>query len=361
MVAPLRIAHSGRANSSVLPLLARNWSAVFLLGMVLVFSFTGDNFFALNNFQNIIHLSTSILLLASAETFVIITGGIDLSVGFIMGFSSVLCARITQLLFVAGLPAGVCILIGITSAVLGSLLAGLASGLLVARYRVPPFIATLGVLGVFTGITLHISGGFPVGNLPPVITEIGNGYLLYFHPPSRALSFFSRPAGVAETQIRELVRIIPNSVLFILLFVTVLWHLLKNTRFGLHTYAIGGSRDAALRSGIDVQRHLTVIYLLSAFLSSLAGIFFVFQTGIGNHTPWGANYELFAIAAVIIGGASLMGGKGRIMASAIGVIVLKVLENGLTLSGIEPFYRYIAVGLILIVAVVIDQLFPDLF
>ena len=110
-----------------------------------------------------------------------------------------------------------------------------------------------------------------------------------------------------------------------------------------------------------MQRHLTVIYVLSAFLSGLAGIFFVFQTGIGNHTPWGANYELFAIAAVIIGGASLMGGKGRIMASAIGVIVLKVLENGLTLSGIEPFYRYIAVGLILIVAVVIDQLFPDLF
>jgi ribose/xylose/arabinose/galactoside ABC-type transport system permease subunit len=361
MEASNRIADSGRLNSATISRLARNWSSIFLLLMVTLFSFTGKNFFALTNFQNIIHLSTSILLLATAETFVIITGGIDLSVGFVMGFSSVLCARITQRLYLAGLPAGASILIGIAAAVAGSLAAGLASGRLVARYRVPPFIATLGVLGVVTGITLHISGGFPVGDLPPVITEIGNGYLFYFHPESGALSLFTRPAGIAETRIRELVRVIPNSFLFILIFLTLLWHLLKKTRFGIHTYAIGGSKDAALRSGINVQRHLTVIYVLSAFLSGLAGVFFVFQTGIGNHTPWGANYELFAIAAVIIGGASLMGGKGRIMASAIGVIVLKVLENGLTLSGIEPFYRYIAVGLILIVAVVIDQLFPDLF
>ena len=167
--------------------------------------------------------------------------------------------------------------------------------------------------------------------------------------------------GTTDAQIKELVRIFPNSLIFILLFIVVLWYTLKHTRFGQHTYAIGGSMDAAVRAGINTRRHLTMIYVLSAFLAGLAGMVNVFQTGTGNFTPMGANYELFAIAAVIIGGASLMGGKGRIMASLIGVFILQVLDNGLNLSGVESFYRYIATGAILIVAVVIDQLFPDLF
>ena len=145
------------------------------------------------------------------------------------------------------------------------------------------------------------------------------------------------------------------------MFVVLLWHLLKNTRFGQHTYAIGGSMDASVRAGINTSRHLILIYVLSAFLAGVAGIVDLFQSGTGNFTTFGAQLELFAIAAVIIGGASLMGGKGRVLASVVGVLLLKVLENGLNLSGVEPFYRYIAVGLILIVAVVIDQLFPDIF
>lgn len=352
---------NGRLGRPLVSMLARNWALLFLLLMVAIFTLTGKHFFALNNFQNIIHLSATYLLLASAETFVIIAGGIDLSVGFIMGFSSVLCAQVTHNLYVARWPQEACILLGIAVGIVASIIAGLVSGTLIARFRVPPFIATLGILGVVTGITLHISEGFPIGNLPPVLTQIGNGYVYYLHPPSEARSFFGRPEGVTEAQVREMVRIIPNSFILILLILALLWHLLKNTRFGMHTYAIGGSRDAALRAGINVKRHLVLVYTLSALLSGLAGVVFVFQTGIGNHTTWGANYELFAIAAVIIGGASLMGGKGRIMASAVGVILLGVMENGLYLSGVEPFYRYIAVGLILIVAVVIDQLFPDLF
>jgi len=140
-----------------------------------------------------------------------------------------------------------------------------------------------------------------------------------------------------------------------------LWHLLRNTKFGLHTYAIGGNEEAARRAGIDVKRHLIKLYVLSAFVAGLAGVFNVFQTGIGNFTPAGAMYELFAIAAVVIGGASLMGGKGSIIGSIIGVFLLAVLENGLLISGLEPFFRFIAVGLLLIFAIVIDQLFPDLY
>jgi len=161
--------------------------------------------------------------------------------------------------------------------------------------------------------------------------------------------------------VRDYFRFIPNSFIFITIIVLVLWHILKNTKFGQHTYAIGGNEDAAIRSGIDVKKHIIKIYVLSSFIAGIAGVFNVFQTGIGNFTPFGAMYELFAVAAVVIGGASLMGGKGRVIASVIGVFLIAVLENGLLISGIQPFYRFIAVGMLLILAVVIDELFPDLF
>jgi ribose transport system permease protein len=341
--------------------LARNWSSLFLVLTVVVFSFTGRNFFALNNFQNIIHLGTTSLLLAAAETFVIITGGIDLSVGFVLGLSAVASSSTMQVLYGASWSVGASILAGLGVGLIASLACGFAAGLLIARFRVPPFIATLGTQGIAIGVTYHICGGFPVGYLPPSLTSIGNAYFLYIHPGTGVRSFFTRPAGIAPSQIKELVRLIPVSFFLIFVVLLLLWHLLKNTRFGQHTYAIGGSMDAAIRAGINTRRHLVLVYVLSAFLAGIAGVVDVFQSGTGNFTTFGAQLELFAIAAVIIGGASLMGGKGRILASAVGVILLKVLENGLNLSGVEPFYRYIAVGLILIVAVVIDQLFPDLF
>ena len=166
--------------------------------------------------------------------------------------------------------------------------------------------------------------------------------------------------GTTGPQIKEMIRLFPNTLILTLVFLVVLWHLLKNTRFGQHTYAIGGSIDAAVRAGIDTRRHLLRVYVLSALLSGLAGIIWVFQTGQGNFVPMGSNLELFAIAAVIIGGASLNGGKGRIMASLVGVFIISVMANGLTLSGVETFFRFIATGVILIVAIVVDQLFPDL-
>ncbi len=357
---------NGNTRPTVLSVLGRNWALLFLIGSTLVFSFTGRNFFTLANIQNIIYAATVYLLLASAETFVIVTGGIDLSVGYVMGLSSVLCAGVMRNLWYVDYgvqwPPVAAVIAGIAVAIAASLACGLASGVLVARYRVPPFIATLGVLGVAYGITLHASGGgFPIAFLPQGLREIGNGYVYYFNPVIGKLRFFAAPAGTMDNQIRDLVRIFPNALIFTVVVLAVLWYLLRHTRFGRHTYAIGGSMDAAVRAGIDTNGHLARIYVLSAFLAGVAGVVNVFQTGTGNFTPLGANYELFAIAAVIIGGASLMGGKGRIMASAVGVLILQVLDNGLNLSGVESFYRYIATGVVLIVAVVIDQLFPDLF
>lgn len=348
-------------RSDIITVVGRNWSVIFIVVAIVVFSFTGKNFFALNNFQNVIHLATTAFLLASAETFVIITGGIDLSIGFVMGLSAVSSAKVMQVAYAAHWSPGASIFVGLAVGIASSLLCGAVSGLFISRYRVPPFIATLGVQGVAIGATFHICDGLPVGFLPPVVSEIGNSYLFYYHPASGAFSMFNRPASVAPSQVKELIRIIPGSFILIALALAVLWYLLRYTRFGRHTYAIGGSMDAAVRSGIDVRRHLFAIYVLSAGLAGIAGSVDLFQSGTGNYTTFGANYELFAIAAVIIGGASLFGGKGRIMASAAGVVLLRILENGLNLSGVDPFYRYIAVGLILIVAVIIDQLLPDLF
>jgi len=339
--------------------LAKNWALLFLLVLIIVFSFTGERFFHLTNFQNILHIGTIYILLAAAETFVIITGGIDLSVGFVMGLSSVLSATIMRDMYAADFSPEVSILVGGLTALIVCIIPGLINGILITKYRVPPFIATLGMGGIAIGTSLIMCEGFPVTFLPPNLTAIGNGYLFYILP-GKAFSFFRVPEGVAGEELKELIRIVPNSSIFILIIILALWHVLKNTSFGQHTYAIGGSMDAAVRSGIDVKKHLIVIYVLASFLSGLAGVFNVFQTGNGNYTNFTAMYELTAIAAVVIGGASLMGGKGSIFGSVIGIVLIRVIENGLQLSGVDPFYRFIAVGLVLTVAVVIDQSFPDL-
>ena len=348
-------------ESRLLKMVARNWALCFLVSFIVLFSFTGKGFHDISNFQNIIHLSIIAILMASAETFVIISGGIDLSIGFIMGLSSVTAGKIIQIMSNSGnFSPAFSIFTGIFTALVLSILPGLLSGYLIAQFRVPPFIATLGMWGITNGIALKICNGFPVAMLPDSLTKIGNGYLLYIKP-GEGISFFNLPVGIGNNQIREYLRLIPNSFIFLIIILLVLWHLLKNTKFGQHTYAIGGNEDAAVRSGIDVKKHIIKIYVLSSSIAGIAGVFNVFQTGIGNFTPFGAMYELFAVAAVVIGGASLMGGKGRIIGSVIGVFLIAVLENGLLISGLEPFFRFIAVGLLLILAVVIDQLFPDLF
>jgi ribose/xylose/arabinose/galactoside ABC-type transport system permease subunit len=360
------VVRNGSPQSRAVSVLGKNWSLVFLLLMVAVFAFTGKNFFNLNNFENILSSAGIYILLACAETFVIITGGIDLSVGYVMGLSAIASAGIIRDLsasqFGVQWSAAPAVAVGIVVALAASLLCGLANGVLVARFKVPSFIATIGVWSVAYGVTLHASdGGFPIAFLPDGLTRIGNGFVYYFNPHSRLSSFFTMPAGTLGSEIKDLVRVFPNSLILTVMFVAVLWYILKHTRFGQHTYAIGGSMDAAVRSGINTSKHLILVYVLSAMLAGVAGVVKVFMSGTGDFTPFNANYELFAIAAVIIGGASLMGGKGRVMASVVGVLILQILDNGLNLSGFDPFYRFIATGVILIGAVVIDQLFPDLF
>jgi ribose transport system permease protein len=342
-------------------LLARNWALFFLLAMIVIFGLAGPGFFDIVNFQNILHLSTGAFLLAAAETLVVITGGIDLSIGYVYGLSSVLGAKIMQALAATGMPVGETVALGCLVSLLVSIVPGLVNGIFVARFKVPSFIATMGMWGICNGATLFLADGFmPVMGAPEIINKIGNGFFLYIDP-GKSLSFFNKPSYVSEANIRSLLRLVPDSLFLSLTVLLITGFLLSRTRFGRHTYALGGSMDAAVRSGIDVDRHLIVIYTLSSIISGIAGLFNLFQTGIGNYTPSGANYELMAVAAVVIGGASLTGGKGRILGTAVGVLVLAVLENGLQIAGISAFYRYIGVGVLLTIAVVIDRILPDLF
>jgi ribose/xylose/arabinose/galactoside ABC-type transport system permease subunit len=338
---------------------AANWAAFFLVLMLVVFSLTGKNFLSIVNFQNVVHLQTVFFLLAAAELFVVITGGIDLSVGFVMGLASVGAAKLMQLFLAAGMSAGWTIASAVVVILLASFLPGLINGIVITKFKVPPFIATLGMYGIANGLALKISQGYPLTGLPDQLPAIGNGYLLYVLSGD-FVSFFAKPASFPDSRVRELLRLVPYSLPFILIVLAVLAFTLRRGRFGRHTYAIGGSMDAAIRSGIAVDRHLVKVYVLSSFLAGLAGVFNIFQTGIGNYTTFNAQYEFFAVAAVVVGGASLAGGKGRIWSSAIGVLVLAFLENGLAISGVQPFYRYIAVGVLLVVAVVVDKLFPDM-
>ena len=340
--------------------LGRNWIFFFLIILLVVFSFTGKNFFTPRSFNNILVLSAPALLLATGETFVIITGGIDLSVGFVRGLSSVSSAIIMRDLYnKLKYPQWASLLIGIAVGLLVSVFPGIVNGVLVAYYRVPPFIATLGMYGIANGLALKLCGGFPITFLPPKAGEIGNSFMAYYLP-GKYFGFFKKPPNLPQTEVRNLIGILPFSFIVALVVAIVFAFILSKTKFGQHTYAIGGNMDAAIRAGINVKKHLVWIYTISSFLAGLAGVLSVLIFSVGNFTQFAASYELFAIAAVVIGGASLMGGKGSVWGTFVGVLILSVLEIGFLMSGILPFYRYIAVGTILVFAVIIDQSFPEL-
>jgi len=347
--------HPDRAGKrKILIFFGRYWALIFLVLETLVFSFFTTGFFTLRGIQIVFFFGTAIFLLGTAETFVIITGGIDLSVGFIMGFASIVSAKIIVAFTNAGMPPGVSITLGILLTMLIGLIPGYINGLLVAELNVPPFIATFSMLAVTYGVSELLIQGVPAKNLPYLANAIGNGYFLYI-VPGKLVSFFSKPVvGRGE----PLLEIIPNVVVISFLLILIFGYILKKTKFGHHTYAIGGNIDAAIRAGINVKRHITLIYVISSFFATNAGIIYMLKyvTGKGDA---GAGFLLDSIVAVVIGGASLYGGKGTVWGTILGCLILAVLETGLRIMGVSTFDKYIAVGVILIFAVLIDQFFPE--
>lgn len=335
--------------------LFQRWALLFLLIELVVFSIIGGGFFSLNGIEIVLWNGTSLFLLAVAETFVIVTGGIDLSVGYLMGFSTIVSAKLVAALNLAGLGAGPAILLGVLATLAICLIPGMMNGFLVGRLSVPPFLATFSVGSIVYGVAALLIGGVAAKDVPPLALDIGHGYLVYF-VPGRGLSFFTQPDVPRGTHVYELL-----SYMVVLTFVVIVIasFVLKRTRFGRHAYAIGGNIDAAVRVGINTQRHFLAVYMIAAFFAALSGIIYMLEYVTGKADA-GVSFLLDAIVGVVIGGASLYGGTGSVWGSALGCLIISVLVTGFRMAGIQPFARYIAVGAVLIITVLIDQFFPEL-
>lgn len=322
--------HAERAKS-VMQRIADLRAWLFLLALIAGFEawarleFGGT--FILNpfNLQSIAVFAVAPLLLATGQTFVIISGGIDLSLGFIMGLAAVVAAHVINAMTpTMGMPTAV--LIGLIAAILVASVPGIINGLLVSRLKVPPFIGTLGMFGVARGVAFLLAGGTTVPVNNSFFALIGNGRI------------FS----------------VPYIVIITAVFVLVMHYVLSQTKFGQHNYAIGANVQAARRAGIDIKSHLLRLYILSAACAGLAGVLYSARFNAGAAQA-GEPLLLDCVAAVVIGGASLFGGSGTILGTVAGALVIAVIQYGLVFVNVEPFWQFISVGVVIIISVLIDQ------
>lgn len=291
-----------------------------LILLIVVISIMNSAFLDLSNLLNLLRQVSINGLIAFGMTFVILTGGIDLSVGSILALSS----AFTAILITSGLDPIVALIVG----VLGGFLLGVFNGVLVTFGSMAPFIATLATMTIFRGLTLVVTDGNP-------ITNLGDSYMFQLFGKGY---FFGIPVP-AVTMI----------IVFIILAI-----ILQKTTFGRHTYAIGGNEVASKISGIKVNRVKILIYGISGLMSALAGAILTSRLNSAQPTA-GTSYELDAIAAVVLGGTSLTGGKGRIVGTFIGVLIIGVLNNGLNLLGVSSFYQQVVKGIVILIAVLIDR------
>jgi predicted ABC-type sugar transport system permease subunit len=285
--------------------------------------------FVLNlyNIQSITIFATAPLLLALGQTLVIISSGIDLSVGFTMGLSAVVAAHVSNIAIeTLGLPQILAMLLAVIAGVAVSLIPGLVNGWLIAHLRVPPFIGTLGMYGVARGAAYLIAVGATVPIHNTAYTFLGNGRIGAF----------------------------PVIVLITAFVVLAFHYLLSQTRFGQHTYAIGANRNAAIRAGINWRFHTIKLYLLSAICAGLAGALYTGRF-LAGAAQAGEPLLLDSIAAVVIGGASLFGGSGTIAGTIAGSLVIAIIQYGLVFIDVEPFWQFVAVGVVIIISVLVDQ------
>ncbi len=348
-----------RSRAETLVLLRKVWPWVFFVVLVAAFSIASQelnsvNFLSARSVQGILLYSSQILLIGLAETLIIIAAGIDLSVGWTLGFSSVIAADIMKYLYASGAPELEVIGLGMLGGILIAILPGLLNGILIARIRVPSIITTLGVGFLVRGIALIRSEGYPIAGQPPYLGDLGNGSILNFSP-GNWFSFFSVPAGATPAQLQANVPLLPNVVFATIVVTIICWFILAKTQFGQHLYAIGGNFEAAMRAGIPVQRTLIVVYAFASLLAGIAGVIWAARFTSGAYN--GGDPSLMpAIAAVVIGGASMFGGEGTIIGTIVGALIIATIQYGLVVLGVTPFWQDVAVGVVLIMAVVADML-----
>jgi len=291
-----------------------------LIILIIVVTALNPSFIEPLNILNLLRQVAINALISFGMTFVILTGGIDLSVGSILALSSAVTAN----LLLSGINPIIAIVLGcLLGGVLGSI-----NGLLITKGRMAPFIATLATMTIFRGLTLVYTKGNPITGLgnQASFQFLGRGYLLGIPVPA---------------------------VTMVIVFV-ILWIVLHKTPFGRKTYAIGGNEKASIISGIKVDRVKIMIYSLIGMLSALAGAILTSRLNSAQPTA-GQSYELDAIAAVVLGGTSLTGGRGRIVGTLIGALIIGILNNGLNLLGVSSFYQMVVKGIVIAIAVLLDR------
>lgn len=289
-----------------------------LVAIVVIFGLLAPDFLSQRNLLNILQQSSINACLALGMTLVIISGGIDLSVGP----TAAIAAVVTATLLVAGVPIPLAILAGLGIGVL----CGLVNGVLVAYAGLQPFIVTLGTLSTYRAIALIYTGGNPVLGVPQGFRTLFNGSV----------------AGI------------PNSVIMVAIVALLAWILLKKTPLGEYLLAVGGNEEAAYVAGVPIAITKITAYVISGVLAALASMVLIGRLGAAEPIL-GNLWELDAIAAAAIGGASLMGGKGSVIGTLLGAIILGAMRNGLTLMNVQAFYQLLATGLIILVAMMIDR------
>ncbi|GFE87751.1 ribose ABC transporter permease [Steroidobacter agaridevorans] len=311
------------------PSVARLQSLLALALMVVGLGLMTDTFLTSDNGWNILRQISVNLCLSVGMTLIIISGGIDLSVGAVLALSGAVAAGLLKqgiALPFLGVHLDFTITGAIVSAIAVGAAAGACNGLAITRLQLPPFVATLAMLSIARGLTLLWTGGFPITGLGPSFGFIGTGAWLG----------------------------IPMPVWEVLVIVMLAALVCKRTAFGRHLYAVGGSERAALLAGVRVERVKLIVYVVGGVLSGVAGLLVTARLDSAQPNA-GLGYELDSIAAVVIGGTSLSGGRGSIVGTVIGCLIIGVLNNGLFLLDVSPFWQQVIKGLVIIVAVALDR------
>ncbi|QTA37446.1 ribose ABC transporter permease [Thermosipho ferrireducens] len=290
---------------------------VGFFGIVLFFSLLSDRFLTVSNFVNVFRQVSIQAVIAFGMTLVIISGGIDLSVGSIFALSAVVMASILK---------GGSVFLGIVVALLVGAVMGAANGIIIAKGRIQPFIVTLATMAIGRSLTLVYTQGMPITGFPQSFRVIGRGEMLG----------------------------IPVPVIIMFGLFMLIWFISTYTKLGLYTYAIGGNETAAKLSGVKVDRYKIIIYVLSGVLSAVSAIILTSRLNSAQPT-FGTGYELDAIAAVVLGGASLAGGKGTVIGTLFGALIMGILNNGLNLLNVSPFYQQSVKGIVILIAVLLER------
>lgn len=297
--------------------LARRSMLIVMVLVIAYFSYRSARFSTPENLQTILIAAAPFALIALGQTLVILTGGIDLSVGSIIAMAGMTSAAVAK--------AGHGVWVTLLSAIVVGLLAGAINGLLVSRVDVPPFIATLGMLTAGSGIAYVIGGGAPINGLPPDFGKIANTTFLGIQIP----------------------------VIVMIVGVIALGVIMRRTSYGMRVYAVGGNRTAAEIAGVNARRVLFSVYAISGLLAGLSGVMLASRV-ISGPPSLGAGYELDAIAAVVIGGASLMGGRGTVWGTALGLLLIQTLNNGLDILLVPAYWQSVIKGVLIVAAVAVD-------